>query len=388
MGFFINTDQASTASPKAPPVGEAMMKFIDAGAFNAARGIYDGAFDTEAMIYRTREQLANLFDAPKIKNVTFSSGVTMALNVLFYGILKNGDHVICSSVEHNAVIRPLTQLRNEGRIEFSIAATDKAGRLDPEKIVDLIEPKTKMVVVTAASNVIGTCLPLKEIGQICKERGILFAVDSAQAAGTMPLSMLKESIDVLAITGHKGLLGPQGVGALLLSEKAAELIEPVICGGTGSFSNIETMPQALPDRLEAGTLPLPAIAGLSAALDWLETEGISTIQQHKADLTAQFLRRMNAISGVRIFGIADPDAREERVAVVSLQLEGMDSAEFSQRLAEAGVLTRVGLHCAPRAHQTIGSYPEGTVRFSFAYNHSLSDIDKVADIIETIAQEV
>jgi cysteine desulfurase family protein len=384
--FLINTDQASTASPKAPGVGQAMMRFIDAGAFNASRGIYAGAFDTEAMLFRTREQLSNMFDAPRLKNVTFSSGVTLALNVLLYGILEKGDHVITSSMEHNAVIRPLTQLRDEGRIEFSLAMANKEGQLDPEKIVELIRPQTKLVIVTAASNVAGTCLPIQDIGKICREKGILFAVDSAQAAGTFPISMREDNIDALAITGHKGLLGPQGVGALLLSDRAAELIHPLVCGGTGSFSHLETMPEPLPDRLEAGTLALPAIAGLSVALDWIEETGLYNIHQHKADLTAQFLRRLNEMPKVRIFGISDPENREGRVAVVSVQLDGMDPSELSQRLSEAGVLTRVGLHCAPRAHQTIASYPEGTVRFSFAYNHSLSDINKVADILESIAE--
>ncbi|NLV99050.1 MAG: aminotransferase class V-fold PLP-dependent enzyme [Clostridiaceae bacterium] len=386
MEFLINTDQASTASPKAPGVGQAMMRFIDAGAFNASRGIYAGAFDTEAMLFRTREQLSNMFDAPRLKNVTFSSGVTLALNVLLYGILEKGDHVITSSMEHNAVIRPLTQLRDEGRIEFSLAMANKEGQLDPEKIVELIRPQTKLVIVTAASNVAGTCLPIQDIGKICREKGILFAVDSAQAAGTFPISMREDNIDALAITGHKGLLGPQGVGALLLSDRAAELIHPLVCGGTGSFSHLETMPEPLPDRLEAGTLALPAIAGLSVALDWIEETGLYNIHQHKADLTAQFLRRLNEMPKVRIFGISDPENREGRVAVVSVQLDGMDPSELSQRLSEAGVLTRVGLHCAPRAHQTIASYPEGTVRFSFAYNHSLSDINKVADILESIAE--
>jgi len=386
VGFFINTDQASTASPKAPGVGEAMMRFIDAGAFNASRGIYAGAFDTEAMLYRTREQLSDMFDAPRLKNVTFSSGVTLALNVLLYGILKKGDHVITSSMEHNAVVRPLTQLRDESRIDFSLAMANKEGQLDPEKIVDLIRPQTKLVIVTAASNVAGTRLPLRDIGNICREKGILFAVDSAQAAGTVPISMLEDHIDALAITGHKGLLGPQGVGALLLSDPAAELIQAVICGGTGSFSHLETMPEPLPDRLEAGTLALPAIAGLSVALDWIEETGLFNIHQHKADLTARFLQRVNEIPQVRVFGISDPEDREGRVAVVSVQAEGMDPSELSQRLAEAGVLTRVGLHCAPRAHQTIASYPEGTVRFSFAYNHSLSDIDQVADILQSIVE--
>lgn len=386
MEFFINTDQASTASPKAPGVGQAMMRFIDAGAFNASRGIYSGAFDTEAMLYRTRQQLSKLFDAPRLKNVTFSSGVTLALNVLLYGILKKGDHVITSSMEHNAVIRPLTQLLDEGRIEFSQAMANKEGRLDPEKIVDLIRPETKLIMITAASNVVGSCTPIREIGKLCRERDILLALDSAQAAGTFPISMRDDNIDALAVTGHKGLLGPQGVGALLLSDAAAELIQAVVCGGTGSFSHQETMPGPLPDRLEAGTLPLPAIAGLSAALDWIDATGISNIHRHKADLTARFLRRVNEMSKVRVYGISDPDDREGRVAVVSVQADGMDPADLSQRLAEAGVLTRVGLHCAPRAHKTIGSYPEGTVRFSFAYNHSLSDIDKVADILESIVQ--
>lgn len=386
MDFFINTDQASTASPKAPGVGNAMMRFIDAGAFNASRGIYTGAFDTEAMLYRTREQLSELFDAPRLKNVTFSSGVTLAINALLYGILEKGDHVITSSMEHNAVIRPLAQLCEEGRIDFSTAMADEEGRLDPERISDLIRPQTKLVLITAASNVVGTCLPIREIGKICRERGILFAVDSAQAAGTFPISMRDDHIDALAITGHKGLMGPQGVGALLLSDAAAGLIKPLVCGGTGSFSQLETMPEPLPDRLEAGTLPLPAIAGLNRALDWIEETGLTNIHKHKADLTAQFLRRVNKMPEIRVFGISDPEDREGRVAVVSLQADGMDPSELSQHLSEAGVLTRVGLHCAPRAHQTIASYPEGTVRFSFAYSHSLLDIDKVADILESIVQ--
>lgn len=379
----INLDQASTSFPKAPGVAAAMARFIEQGAYNANRGSYGGALASDQLLFETRLQIAQFFEGKDPRHVIFSSGVTLSINQLLYGLLKEGDHVVTSSMEHNAVVRPLMRLARERGIEWSKVQADRVGRIDPEAVEAAIRPNTRLILMTAASNLVGTMTPLRAIGRIAREAGLFFAVDSAQLAGSRPLSMEKDQIDAICFTGHKALLGPQGIGGMVLSPALAEVLEPVICGGTGSFSDLERMPAPYPDRMEAGTLPLPAIAGLHAALHFLMEKGIDTLEAKKRETFRYLLSEMSKLPQIRLFGPTDPEA-EDRVEVLAFQVAGQDSGAIAARLAERGILNRVGLHCAPWAHKSVGSFPEGSIRFSVGYQQRKADMDQALDVLREI----
>ncbi len=370
MGIYF--DNGSTSSPKAPGVAEAMMELINQGAFNINRGNYEGAYEVAEIVLETREKLAKLFGANSSKQVIFTPGITYSLNFLLKGLLKKGDHVIVSGMEHNSVMRPLCQLEKLG-INYSIAKADKEGYVCSQAIEALIRKETKVVVVLHASNVCGTILPIKEIGTICKKHHIFFAVDTAQSAGTIPINMDSMNIDFLAFTGHKGLLGPQGIGGFLISKELNSELTPLIAGGTGSQSDHLEMPSELPDKYESGTLNLPGIIGLHAALSHLEQVGIDKIHEKKMQLTAYFLEQLKQFSNIRVVGKA---TIEGRVAVVSLDFLKEDNAIIAFELEQGyGIMTRVGLHCAPTAHRSLGTYPQGTVRFAFSAENTKEEID-------------
>ncbi|HIW21324.1 MAG TPA: aminotransferase class V-fold PLP-dependent enzyme [Candidatus Dorea intestinavium] len=363
---MINFDNGSTSFPKAPGVGKVMADFIEKGAFNINRGNYEGSYNVELEVLECRERLARLFGCKHSKNVIFTPNITYSLNMVLKGVLKKGDHIITSSMEHNAVMRPLTQLKEQG-VSFDLLQADEEGSIKASDINELIKDNTKAVVMLQASNVCGTIMPIQEIGQICRERNLLFILDTAQSAGDLPINMEEEGIDFLTFTGHKALLGPQGIGGFMLSKKGEKEIEPLISGGTGSFSNLLQMPEILPDRFESGTLNLPGILGLNKALEYLEKRGIRAIHQEKMNLTKQFLEGLKEIPAVRIVG---KKSIAGRGAVVSLDFKGRDNARVAYQLeSEYQILTRVGLHCAPMAHKSLKTFPEGTVRFSFgAFN--------------------
>lgn len=365
-------DNGSTSWPKAPGVAEAVGGLLTRGAFNINRGNYEGAYEVEGMVLETREQLARLFGASSSRNVIFTPSVTYSLNYFIKGFLKPGDHVIVTGIEHNAVMRPLWQMKKQG-VDFDVAATDREGTVSLESLEGLIRENTKAVIASHASNVCGTVTPIQEIGEICRRHHIFFAVDSAQSAGTLDIRMEDWGIDLLAFTGHKGLLGPQGIGGFLLSEALDQEMEPLIAGGTGSQSDSYEMPRTLPDKYESGTMNLLGIAGLHAALSYLEETGIQTIRQKKMELTGYFLDQAREIPGVRIVG---KQGIRDRVAVVSLDFQGLDNAQAAFALEqERGVMTRVGLHCAPLAHRTLETYPQGTVRFAFSGANTREEID-------------
>lgn len=379
---LINADQASTSSPKAPGVGEAMARFIERGAYNIARGTEDYREDSASVVLDTRIRLAEMFGASSPKYVTFCGGITLAINQMLYGLLRPGDHVVTSSLEHHAVGRTLTRLEQERGISFDIAQADDSGILSSASVASCLRTNTRLVLVTAASNVIGTLTPLRAIGDICERHGCLFAVDTAQLAGSDHVTLAGTGADILAYVGHKGLLGPQGVGGLILTPDAAESLEPVICGGTGSFSDRDDMPRLYPDRLEAGTLPLPAIAGLRAALTWFDSHDLSEIRQHKNRLTRGMVSGLSRIPGVRLFGPTDSEAAVKRLPVISLQCEGIDTAALGDELLRGRVYSRVGLHCAPWAHKTIGSFPEGTLRLALGVFHDEETVDELCSRVE------
>lgn len=376
---MINLNQAASSFPKAPGVADAVHRYLAEGAFNVQRGGGQESLAVGDVVFDTRRLLASFFGAKSPKQVCFTAGVTAALNMIVYSWLNPGDHVICSSLEHNAVLRPLAFSKTRG-IDYSLVEAAKDGTVTASQFADLIRPDTRAVIVTTASNVCGTILPLSDIAALCRDRSIALIVDSAQTAGVMPLS-LEDGIDAVCFTGHKGLLGPQGIGGIVMSPSFGEAIRPFIYGGTGSRSDSLDMPVRLPDKLEAGTLNLPGIVGLKAAIEYILDVGMDYLATSKRDLTSRFLEGVKAIPGVRVIGPADPC---RQVAVVSIDVPAMDNALVAAALDEKGIVTRSGLHCAPLAHQSLGTFPEGTVRFSFGSFNMAEEIDEALNALELI----
>lgn len=378
---YIYLDNASTTFPKAPNVANAMSDYLTNYGININRGSYALAYDVEDIIYTTRQRLNNVFNGHDPSHVTFTQNVTMSLNMVIKGLLKAGDHILVSSMEHNAVMRPLTQLLDKG-ITFDIISCDVTGSIQLESIETLIRPNTVAMIINHASNVCGTVQPIESIGAICKAHNLHFIVDAAQTAGVIPINVKACHIDALCFTGHKGLLGPQGIGGIILTKEIAQILTPLIAGGTGSFSHLETMPTHMPDAFEAGTLNLPGIIGLNEGLSYIESVGMKNIHNHELALTKTFLEGLRSITGINIIGKQDI---QDRTAVVSITIDGMDPASIAYELESTyHIMTRIGLHCAPRAHQTLGTYPEGTVRFSFGYANTLEEVDMALSALHTI----
>lgn len=366
-------DNGSTSYPKAPNVAREVGRLLEEGAFNINRGNYEGAYEVADKVLETREQLADLFHAESSRQVIFTPGITHSLNYFIRGFLKSGDHVLVTGMEHNAVMRPLYAMEKQG-ICYETIQTDEEGNVSLEDMEHKICPNTKAVIVLHASNVCGSIVPIEEIGKICRERQIYFVVDTAQSAGTIPVDMKGAEIDFLAFTGHKGLLGPQGIGGFLISPDLDAKMEPLIMGGTGSQSDRFEMPKSLPDKYESGTLNLPGIIGLHASLAYIKEQGVEKIHQKKMELTEYFLEQVKEFSNIRIVG---KKGSKDRVAVVSLDFLNMDNAEAAFVLEQKyGIMTRVGLHCAPAAHRTLGTYPQGTVRFAFSAFNTTEEIDQ------------
>lgn len=380
---YIYLDNASTTFPKAPTVATAMSDYITNRGININRGSYALAYDVEDIIYTTRQRLHPLFNGHDPAHVIFTQNVTMSLNMVIKGLLKAGDHVLVSSMEHNAVMRPLTQLLDKG-ITFDTIPCDSTGSIQMDSIEPLIRPNTVALIINHASNVCGTIQPLKSIGPICKAHNLQFIVDAAQTAGVIPIDVKACHIDALCFTGHKGLLGPQGIGGIILTKEMAQNLTPLIAGGTGSFSHLETMPTHMPDAFESGTLNLPGIIGLNEGLAYIESQGMENIHNHELALTQAFLEGLQSIDGINIVGKQNI---QDRTAVVSITIDGMDPANIAYELESTyHIMTRVGLHCAPRAHQTLGTYPEGTVRFSFGYANTHKDVESALSALHRIVK--
>ena len=377
----IYLDNGATSYPKAPGVGEAMLDYVNNVGANVNRSTYATASTAAMILLDTREQLCRLFNFDDPTHVIFTPGMTAGLNMLLKGYLKAGDHVIVSSMEHNAMMRPLVQLEREG-VEFSRIPADRDGIARAQDIIPLIRPNTKLVAVMHASNVCGSLLPVKEIGAICRERNIPFILDAAQTAGHYPIDFKELGLSALCAPGHKGLLGPQGIGVLLLDHEFAKSVEPLIAGGTGSASDSEELPPYMPDRFESGTMNIPGVYGLNAALTYILEKGVDSFRAHEEVLTKRFLDGLKDIP-VRLAGTWDMD---KRVGVIAVDFTGHDNAEAAFALEQAGILTRCGLHCAPSAHKTLGTFPQGVVRFSLGYASTEADVDGALEAIRTIAK--
>lgn len=378
-------DNGATSYPKAPGVGDRMKYYLDNVGCNINRSGYTSSFSAEEVVYEAREMIAGLFNFTPIENVIFTMNITQSLNFLLKGLLKTGDHCIVSSMEHNAVMRPLMQLSKNG-VEFSRVQCDTRGRLNTKDIYNHIRDNTRAVIMTHVSNVCGTILPLEDVGRICKQEGLAFIIDSAQSAGILDVDFIKLNADAIAFTGHKGLLGPQGIGGFLVSKQLAQRMESLVAGGTGSLSEYEEQPPYMPDKFEAGTMNIPGIFGLHAALQYIQQVGIENIRKKEMELAQKFLEGAKYIKGVEIIGLG---GIEGRTAVVSLDFEGRDNAEIAYQLDKRfGIATRCGLHCAPSAHKTLGTFPRGTVRFSFSHFNSLEEVQYTLQSIEKVLREV
>jgi cysteine desulfurase family protein len=379
----IYLDNAATSWPKPDAMLAAMADFNQNIGANPGRSGHRLSVDAARVVYGARERLARLLNAPDELRVLLTANVTEALNLALAGLLRPGMHAVTSSMEHNSVMRPLRALQREG-VELSVVPCSPAGELHPDDVKRAIKKNTRLIALNHASNVVGTRLPLREVGIIAREHGVLLLADCAQTAGAYPLDMRADYIDLLAFTGHKGLYGPMGTGGLVLGERVdiAEL-NPLKRGGTGSLSEEEEQPDFAPDKYESGTANAIGLAGLSASLDWLAEKGVEAIQKHERVLANRLIKGLEEIEGARVYGTLDA-ARQS--PVVSFTIDGLDNGRVGQLLDERyGILCRVGLHCAPAAHRTMGTFPDGTVRLGLGIFNTAEQVETVLEAVREIA---
>lgn len=370
-------DYAATNPAKPPQVKEAVCRSLSCG--NAGRGVHRASLGAARNIYRARQMVCDFFECSRPEQVSFTSGITASLNMALKGTLNPGDHVITTYMEHNSVLRPLYELEEKG-VSLSITAPD------PETVAGAIRDNTRAVVMTHGSNVTGEVFDIRKVGQLCRERGILFIVDSAQTAGIFPISMEKDKIDILCFAGHKGLLGPQGIGGLCLREGIR--IRPLLTGGSGFDSFSKTHPNHMPEALEAGTLNGPGIAGLEAGIRYLMSAGLDRIRKHEQNNIRLFYQLIRDIPGIKIYGMDEHSDFTKRTAVLSCNLEDYDSSAVSDELAERfGIQTRSGAHCAPLVHEHYQTREQGMVRFSFGHDVSEQQIRFAADALKQTAED-
>ena len=374
-------DNAATSWPKPPGVIAAMQDYLENCGGNPGRAGHGKALASARMTYEARDALTTLLNAPSPDRVVFTKNATEAINLLLFGFLNPADHVIVSSMEHNAVMRPLRELESRG-VRLSVIPCDACGRLDPDWVKRAICPDTRLILIMHASNVTGALLPIAEVAAIAREAGVRFAVDAAQTAGVCPIDMQAFGIDFLTFTGHKSLGGPQGTGGLAIG--ADVNLRPLIFGGTGSASESEIQPDFLPDKLESGTLNAVGIAGLGAALAALTDFGVANVLAHEQKLLGLFRVGLREIPGVVLYGPANP---RESVGVLSLNIGDLPCEEAGARLErDFGILTRTGLHCAPAAHRTLGTFDRGTVRFSVSRFTTEADIAAALAAVAQLAR--
>jgi cysteine desulfurase family protein len=363
-------DHSATSWPKPPEVAEAVRRFLLEQGGNPGRGGHRLALRSARAVHGVRERIAERFGVPDSAGVIFTRNATEALNMAIKGLVRAGEHVVATVMEHNSVLRPLERLRRERGVRVTLVEADAEGRVSPEAVRGALSPGTRLLVVTHASNVTGTVNDVAAIAEVAHRAGVLLLVDAAQTAGILELDLSAQRIDLLAASAHKALEGPPGVGVLLLREDWG--VAPLIEGGTGSRSERPEQPEFLPDRLEAGTANTLGIIGLGAALEVLTPEVVRESRRRTGELGAAFLAGLRELRGWRLSGVA---SGEGRLPVFSLDFPGRDNAEIAQELDDRfGVLTRAGLHCAPLAHRAMGTFPQGTVRFSLGRSSTLEDV--------------
>ena len=377
---MIYLDNAATSWPKPDAVYREMIRCIKEYGANPGRSGYRMAIRASEKIFECRENLAKLFGITDPLRIAFTSNATEAINLAVKGLLLPGDHVILSSMEHNAVIRPLKKLAAAG-VEVSVVKTDPGGKIDSADIAENIRRNTKLLIATHASNVTGTVNDLASLGRLAKEHKIVFMVDAAQTAGNIPINVERMQIDLLAFPGHKGLLGPQGTGGLYV--RAGITLDTLKEGGTGSLSESPEQPDFLPDRYESGTVNTPGIAGLNEGIKFILETGIDTIQNHEKQLTGYLLKGLGEMNKVKVYGIDDI---ERRIGVISITIDGKDCHEVCGVLDERyDIAARSGLQCAYLAHETIGTQNKGTIRFSTGFFNTIEDIHKAVKAVKEIA---
>lgn len=380
----IYLDNASTTFPKPESVPKAIYNFLTNVGGNPGRSNHDNALQTNRILVESREAIAQFFNYKSIENVIFTSNITTSLNILINSSLSLGDHVITSSMEHNSVLRPLFNLKNQGLIELDIVYANKFGFISTEDLKNTIKSNTKMIVINHASNVIGSIQPIKEIGDICKNNNIFFVLDTAQSAGVLDIDFTRINLSALAFTGHKSLFGPQGIGGFIIDDNLNKSCNPYILGGTGSLSHSLTQPDFLPDKFESGTLNMPGIVGLMEGIKFIQSEGINTIYNKNNFLRNYFIEKIKNINGVILY---DDKYNNNYTSCISFNIKDMDTAELSFTLdSDFGIKNRSGLHCAPLAHKTIGSFPSGTVRLSLSYFNTKEDMDYTINAINKISK--
>jgi cysteine desulfurase/selenocysteine lyase len=382
---MIYFDNAATSWPKPPQVAESMTYFLTHVGANPGRSGHRLSVEAGRIIYGAREAVAALFNAPDPLRVVFGYNVTEALNLALRGLLQPGDHVVTSSMEHNSTMRPLRALQREG-IQVTVVPCSSEGTLEPADVEAALQPNTVMIALNHASNVIGTLLPVAEVGRIARQNEALLLVDAAQTGGALPIDMQAEQIDLLGFTGHKSLYGPMGTGGLIIGDRVdVGRFTPLKQGGTGSRSEYEEQPDFLPDMCESGTLNAVGLAGLAAGVHWVRERGVEQVRAHERELARRLLHGLRAIRGVMVYGTGDA---ERQTATISFNLIGREPSEVGMRLDEEHeIMCRVGLHCAPAAHKTIGSFPTGTVRFGLGAFSTAAEVDTALAAVERLARE-
>lgn len=384
----IYLDNAATSYPKPPEVWDAVDRYQRLFGSAVGRSAYREAVDVQAMVDRCRRNAAELFHAEGADRIVFSFNGTDSLNIALHGLLRPGDHVVASNLEHNSVLRPLRRLRDSLGVKTTFVAASPEGFIDPAHVRAALRPTTRLIALNHASNVIGTIQPVADVGDIARKAGVLFLVDAAQSAGHVEIDLRALSIDMLACPGHKGLLGPLGTGLLYLRPGIEEQIDSYRQGGTGSASEDDRQPESLPDKYESGNHNAPGLAGLDAALVWLRKKGVEAIRRHEQELTARLLAGLAPLAGVTLYGPAsDAPPETERLGVVSLNVGGFDPQILAGILDETFHLqTRAGLHCAPGAHRTIGTMQSGgTVRLSLGPLSTAQQVDAAVAAIAEVS---
>jgi cysteine desulfurase family protein len=382
--MMIYLDHAATSWPKPPEVLAAMHDFLERVGGNPGRSGHRLSVEAGRIVYDAREAVAELFNAPDPLRVIFTLNATHAINLALHGVLRPGDRVVTSGIEHNAVMRPLRGMEEKG-VRIVVVPCRADGSLDLAAAEGAITPGTRLVVLNHASNVMGAILPVSQVAGLAQRAGALLLVDAAQTAGALPIDMQALGIDLLAFTGHKALLGPPGTGGLVIGERVdTRAIEPLFRGGTGSRSEFEIQPEDCPDKFESGTPNGAGIAGLGAGVRFVMAHGVESVRDHERTLGQQIVEGLANIPSVTVYGPSDPG---QRTATVSFTAAGRRVSEIGLRLDEEhDVLCRVGLHCAPAAHRTIGTFPQGTVRFAAGLSTSLNDVRRaVAAVAEVLA---
>jgi cysteine desulfurase family protein len=376
--FMIYLDNAATTFPKPDKVYYEMFNYMKTYAANPGRGTHDMSIMSASKVLETRQIICNLFNIDDPFNIVFTSNATDSLNLAIKGILRSGDHVITTVIEHNSVLRPLYKLSKK-KLSITFLNVDENGLINIQNLKNSIKKNTKAVIINHASNVLGTIQDIAAIGEITRKKGIVFIVDAAQSAGVIPIDVVYNNIDLLAFPGHKGLLGPQGTGGLFIAPNIQ--LETLKEGGTGSNSDSLQQPDFLPDRFESGTLNTPGIVGLYQGIQYIFDVGIENIRKKEEELTKYLLLELIKLPFIKIYG---SKTSENRCAVISFNIEGMDSSSLGYELNKRGIAVRTGYHCAPLIHKVLGTTNSGTVRVSFGYFNTFDEIDSLIIALKEI----